>query len=258
MGQRISWSRRVLGALLVMGCLVLAAGCAGQTSGLEGALPVITARYASKGITVDGRLDEPVWREAAVYPMVLSEDDALAGKTLAEAGEVRFAWDDKNLYLAVRFADSDVMADGAKDQLEHYTLGDVAELFIKPEEQTWYWELYVTPSGRKSSVWYPGRGRIGAPSCFEYTCGLTVAARCDGTLNDWRDRDNGWTAEMAMPIKDLTARGERFAPGAKWRVCVGRYNFSRYLPWKELSMAPALLVTRYHRYEEFAVLDIVR
>ncbi|OGV66092.1 MAG: hypothetical protein A3K19_22385 [Lentisphaerae bacterium RIFOXYB12_FULL_65_16] len=253
---------RHLAALTVTTCLVgllTAAGCKVSAPPPEQTPPPpdMTAVYAPKGVNVDGVLDDEVWRLAPAFPLALSKDRQVKN-SLQEAGEVRLAWDENNLYMAVRFQDSDLVAEGEEDQLHHYQMGDLAELFLKPENETWYWELYVTPAGRKTSFWFPGRGRLGVPSCFKYECGLRVAAKCDGTLNHWQDRDNAWTAEMAMPIKDITARGETFGPGSEWRVFVGRYNYSRYLSRQELSMAPTLPWTDYHLQEHYAVLRFVK
>ena len=111
---------------------------------------------------------------------------------------------------------------------------------------------------KKTSFWFPGRGRLGLPSVEDYKCGLGVAAQCNGTLNDWRDKDKSWTAEMAMPISDLTTRGDKFGPQADWRILVSRYNYSRYLSEKELSMMPKLSETNYHLLEEYAILRLVK
>jgi len=220
--------------------------------------PSFVARHTTTPIKIDGVLDDQAWQEAAVYQLTLGKDRVKDGKVLAEPGEARIAWDDTYLYVSVKYEDSDIVAEGEEDQLHHYRMGDLAELFIKPEDETWYWELYVTPAGKKTSFWFPGRGRCGLDSGWDYQCGLQVAAKCEGTLNKWEDKDTCWTGEMAMPIEDLTARGETFAPGAKWRIFVSRYNFSRYLPHKELSMTPQLAKTSYHRYEEYAYLELVK
>ncbi|UCG16384.1 MAG: carbohydrate-binding family 9-like protein [Phycisphaerales bacterium] len=233
----------------------LSAGCS-QSRPAPAGPPTMVAHYAAAPVTVDGRLDEPIWARAPAYRLHLSSDRANTGQSVIEGGEVRLARDQRYLYLAARFADSDIVAEGDADQLAHWQKGDVCELFLKPEGQTWYWELYVTPRSHKSSYWFPGRGRLGVPSCFDYTCGLKAAAQCVGTVNEWRDEDSEWTAELAMPIQDLTARGERFEPGARWRVLIGRYNYSRYLPGPELTMTPRLSKTNYHLIDEFAVLEL--
>ena len=218
------------------------------------------AHYTATPITLDGRLDEPIWRTATAYAMNLGDDMAAKGATLQDGGEARFAWDDTHLYVGIRLDDGDIVAESDEDQAHHYQTGDVAEVFLKPENNTWYWELYATPHGRKSHFWFAGRGYVGLPSIAEYDMELDVAARIDGTLNNWRDRDTGWTAEMAIPIAELTRHGDAFGPGSQWRVLVARYNYSRYIDLRsaELSMTPKLHATDYHRHEDYGVLEFVR
>ena len=221
---------------------------------------VMTAKYTAVPVVVDGIFNEPVWQEAVVYRMHLPVDRS-ENNQLEEVGQVRLAWNEEYFYVSVKFDDSDIVAEGTADQLHHYKLGDVCELFLKPADKTWYWELYVTPQGNKTTFFFPSQGRMGLPSCFSnYSSGLQVAAQYDGTLNNWQDKDSYWTAEMAMPIKDLTARGERFGPDADWRILVARYNYSYYLAGKgaELSSTPRLLKTNYHLLEQYAVLKLAK
>jgi len=75
-----------------------------------------------------------------------------------------------------------------------------------------------------------------------------------GTLNDWKDKDKGWTAEMAVPIADLTRFGDVFGGESKWRILISRYNYSRYLSNVELTSLPCLSKTDFHLIEEYAVL----
>lgn len=256
---------RIVSLLAWALCAGLLVGCdtaGNEQSSSKPAANIMTAKYTSVPVVVDGILDEPVWQETAVYKMYLPADRS-ADSQMQEAGQVRLAWDQEYFYVAVKFDDSDIVAEGTADQLHHYRLGDVCELFLKPADKTWYWELYVTPRGNKTTFFFPSQGRFGLPGCFEnYSSDLQVAAQCQGTLNNWQDRDRSWTAEMAMPIKDLTARGERFGLDADWRILVARYNYSYHLTRNglelgpELSAAPRLSVTNYHLLEEYAVLKL--
>ena len=232
------------------------AGCAPSRMAARAIPPVMIASHAGDGVTVDGRLDDPVWARSRVYTLSRNTTEIAEGKSVSEPGEIRLAWDRDYFYLAARFEDSDLTAEGETDQLAHWQLGDVCELFLKPDEHTWYWELYVTPRSCRTSYWFPERGRLTLPSSLAYECGLRVAAERKGTLDDWGDRDTGWTAEMAMPIEDLTARGERFEPGAPWRILVGRYNYNRSLARPELSMVPPLPATNFHLLGHYAVLEL--
>jgi hypothetical protein len=242
-------------------CITLAmlGGCA-WPSAIGGDRNTMVALYSKHPITIDGRLDEPIWKKAAAYKMTLSTGQAAKGLKLQEAGEVRFAWDDRYFYVGVKFADSDIVAEGNADQLHHYQFGDVCELFLKPANQTWFWEMYVTPAGRRTGFFYLSQGRHGLPSNFAPRYLPEAAAVCKGTLNNWRDKDQYWTAEIAVPISVLTGQGDKFAPEADWRVLIGRYNYSYYLRTKgpELSAAPKLLVMDYHLLGQYAVLELQR
>lgn len=218
--------------------------------------PEMIAVHAMTPLVMDGKLDEPVWKTAPVYQLLpMPGTPTQPYSPLHEKGSVRLAWDAKYLYLGVTFDDSDVVAEGQADNLRHYLLGDVCELFLKPQDQTWYWELYVTPTGRQTTFFFPGGGRQ-LPSCLQSGTPLTVAAQVQGTLNEWHDRDQGWTAEMAVPLSMLTARGEHFGPGAPWRILVGRYNYSRYLTQTELSTYPAISLINFHLLHEYARLRL--
>lgn len=215
----------------------------------------------SSSITVDGRLNEAVWNQAPVYTFDLADDMAPNGESVREPGKVQLAWDDTYFYVGISCSDSDLVAEGLEDNLRHFELGDLFELFLKPDDQMWYWELYVTPRGKKTDFFFPGCGRFGLPGAMDYQSGLKVAAQCQGTLENWRDKDTGWTAEIAMPIKDLTAEGDAFGPGEKWRVLVARYNYSRFFNaprGPEYSMTPKLSQTNFHLLSEYANLELVK
>ena len=250
-----------ISCLIVIVLSISVVGCVSSQSDDQSAppqtgRPTMIAVRAAQPVKIDGHLDDPVWQQAPAYSLNLSQDKLDAGEGLKEGGRVRLAYDDKYFYAAFEYVDSDVVAEGKEDDMHHYRFGDVAELFLSPDGRPYYWELYVTPAGRKTAFLFPSIGRIELPSSIEYQCGLKVAAQVQGTLNNWRDRDRGWTGEMAMPIADLTAEGDKFDGSQAWSVFVGRYNHSVYFKEKELSMTPVLPRTSYHLREHYAKLKL--
>jgi len=221
--------------------------------------PVMKAAYAQTPVQVDGKLDDAVWRKAEAYPLHLgSDEDPTGADAVQEPGTARLAWNEDYLYIAVDYRDSDVAAEGEKDQEMHFTMGDVGEVFIRHEDNTVYWELYVTPTGHKSAFFFPGWGRS-LPSSFTYEMDLVVGARVEGTLNDWHDTDAGWTGEMAIPKRELERHGDTF-PAEGWTILVARYNYGRYIDrlGPELTMTPRLPRTSFHLLSNYARLELQR
>ena len=187
----------------------------------------VSAIRSQAPIILDGRIDENVWRNAPAYSLGLPADETTRGNRLSEPGHAKFTWDDQCFSAAFDFSDSDVVQESNSDQAHHYRTGDVAELFLKPRSESWYWEFYVTPNGLKSAFFFPGRGRAGLPSCFDYESTIQVAAHVDGTLNNWLERDTGWTATMMIQRREFSRFGIPLDPEIEWQILVGRYNYSR-------------------------------
>ncbi len=252
-----SRTARGTGPAVLVSALCLLTALGGCSKPLRTSTPppekTLSALFTEEPVTVDGILDEPVWKAAPVYQLLPAMDRAGRGEAPAEAGEVRIAWDDQALYLCITFLDTDIVAEGGEDQMHHYRLGDLVELFLKPDDRPGTWELYATPRGRKTSFWLPRKGTI-----TDGANGLRVAARSEGTLNRSGDRDRRWTAEMAMPLETLASPYPGFRPGSRWRILVARYNYGRTQPDPELSSVPQLSRTDFHMPDEYAVLDWIR
>lgn len=214
----------------------------------------LIAKYTEKPVIVDGILNDIVWKKSPVYKLSLADNKK---SEPMEKGQAQIAWNEKYLYIGVKFYDSDIVQESEEDQKHHYLTGDLVEIFLKPEKNTWYWEIYGTPNGKKTVFWFPGRGRIGLPENFKPGMNLDkilIDTQIKGTLNNWQDIDEYWTLEMAIPVEELIFYGDTFGPGSKWQILIARYNYSRYLPWKELSSVPKLSTTNFHLFEEYGKL----
>lgn len=254
-----------MGRLLLMVFVALILLFAGTLQSQD-TRPVIIAKHISRPLNMDGKMSDPAWAQAPVYSLELplkiysnqpESMQKLLGTVLKEKGSVKLLWNDEYLFVGARFEDSDVVADGKKDQTIHCTTGDLIEVFLKPEIDTYYWEIYGTPYNKKTCIFYPGRGRHFLPSDLEYNCSdIIVKTSIDGTFNNWKDRDVGWTVELAIPVKMLTEFGAKFDNSTKWTILVARYNYSRYLPLKELSAFPLISNANFHISEEYARLNL--
>ncbi len=232
------------------------------TNGQNATHPEVIAKYTEEPIKLDGKLDEKAWAAAQAYSLVLplksfsslpESMQKTLGNTIHEKGIVKLLWDNDYLYVGVELEDSDVMNEGKEDQSFLFMSGDLIEVFLKPSGENYYWEIYGAPSNKKTCFFFPSRGRAVFPACANYLPkDLKVAATVDGTLNNWRDCDNGWTIEIAIPIKELTAYGDKFNNSTNWKILLARYNYSVYLQKPELTAYPLLSDVNFHLYEEYS------
>ena len=87
--------------------------------------------------------------------------------------------------------------------------------------------------------------------------GATLAVKLNGTLNDWKDRDKGWTVEGRIPWRAFEASGGKPAVGAKWRFALCRYDYSTDFEEPDLSSTAPLPVPNFHHYEGYGELVFV-
>jgi hypothetical protein len=96
---------------------------------------------ATGAITIDGKLDEPDWQSAPVYPInearqffpILQEKNVKPwGGPLDLSGTVRFLWDDQYLYLGVEVTD-DIFSNNYQDA--DIWRGDSLQFLINPFRQ---------------------------------------------------------------------------------------------------------------------------
>jgi hypothetical protein len=139
---------------------------------------------------------------------------------------VKMLWDDEALYIAAELEEPHVWATLTEHDSVIFHDNDF-EVFLDPDgDNHLYGELELNAL---NTTWdllltkpYKDGGK--AVNAWEIT-GLTTAVKINGTLNDPRDKDTGWTLEVKWPwkgLKELSAVGMPPRDGDRWRI-----NFSR-------------------------------
>ncbi len=238
------------GAVVCLVCAVAPAGS--QTEDV--------ARYtglrADAPILVDGRLDEPSWRNA---PRSRAFVDIVTGEPAWFDTRVALLWDDEHLYFGFDVPETHVRATLTERDSKIYLDNDV-EVFIAGKDA--YYEFEINALNTIYEVFWiwtdalrPGRLYFGAPEWdtksqkvatlrgvgghihprgerigfleWDYP-GLRHAVHVEGTLNRDEDVDRGWTVELAFPWKGLhwLADGRSLPPlpGDVWRIDCSRFQ----------------------------------
>jgi hypothetical protein len=212
-------------------------------------------RRAATRIKINGVLDDIAWDKA----QVLEDFSAFWEKRKARsATKARLLWDDDYLYFSAEMEDADLYAD-VKEHNGMCWTNDVFELFFKPaEDKLAYYEFQVNALNTQLEMFLPSRGAGGyqrfAPAG---KMGMESAVKLQGTLNDWTDKDKGWTVEGRIPWKAFERTGGRPKVGAKWRFALCRYDYSVAYERPDLSSSAPLTQSDFHRYEDYGTLTFV-
>lgn len=229
--------------------------------------PQIPVKKVQNFNLTDG-INNPTWKNIPKYELMkLIWANSDIHCRVSETGFVKYLYDEQYLYILADFIDSDIIQNGKKDGDHLYLHGDLLEIFIKPANADYYWEIYGSPNGLTTRFFFAGKGVVGVPSSFEHIdTGMKVFCQLDGTLNNPDDRDKGYKMLLAIPISELNrphatknypGKTVAFAPGEDWRLQSARYNYSCYLDTLELSSFPQT-VGGYHNLKYFAEIKLLK
>lgn len=165
-----------------------------------------------------------------------------------EKGIVTMWYDNKYLHIYSIFEDSDIFSKAEGKNQQTWQLGDVVELFFRPNKSDEYYEIHLTPS----------------LATLEYTIPSIEAFRKGGlnatelTKKSFHLENNvqlfdsngikGWIGHIKIPVTSLNIETESNGIIANFAVC--RYNYNNQ--WgdePELSSTCALQKLNFHSPE---------
>ncbi|QHI70667.1 carbohydrate-binding family 9-like protein [Tichowtungia aerotolerans] len=232
---------------------ILIVGLVGFVCNVTSAESMVPGSYVCNkiysSITIDGRVDEDVWRLADaitnfyIYSPKDAEDVSLT--------VVRILRDEETLYVSFECNDDDVWSSSSKGDASLW-IGDCVELYIKPRtNNNTYFELVVAPNGTLYDARYASRGAGGQDRFSSWSSGARVATTIQGTDGNWKDNDQGYVAEMAVPLKVFAKDGASFCDEA-WCFCATRFDYSKSFEQPLLLMSfPKSLHNGFHYYEGY-------
>jgi hypothetical protein len=164
-------------------------------------------------ITLDGRLDEPVWQRTTPAADFVMQDPVLGG-TPTETTEVHFAFNNDHLYMAVVCRDSepDKLLGNTRKRDEFLSADDrfMWTMDTFGNEQTGYF-FEMNPSGLMADA-------LMGP-------GGTTNREWDGVWNARvRRSDIGWVIEIDIPFRSVAFDPDAAAWGVNFQRTVRRKN----------------------------------
>ncbi len=214
---------------------------------------VVIPRLNGK-ISIDGNLDETVWKKAIVLQPFYKNDGS--GKE-REHTRVRLWYNQEALYLGWTCEDVDIQATFTNRDSKFWE-EEVVEFFVTPSALTNYFELQWNPLGGVFDAIISNKlDGSGISKSFEGDWSFTAksmksAVKLVGTPNNSRDKDKYWQVEVMIPFSDLQLSAPK--PGDVWRGNFYRFNRTTGLPVEELSWSPTRL-PGFHQPSRFGFLE---
>ena len=169
---------------------------------------IVTAVRVTEAITVDGRLDEPAW-EQAVPATDFIQKFPRNGAPSTERTEVRFLYDDDNLYVGVVCFDSEPEKLVIKDLREDFELGATDAV-----------QIVIDSLHDKRSAFVFSTNAAGARRDSQVSNADRINQDWDAVWDAKVSRtEDAWFIEYVIPFKTL-----RFSnsPSQEWGVNISR------------------------------------
>ena len=185
-------------------------------------------RRAASPVKIDGRIDDAAWAKARWTDWFVDIQGSAAAMPRFRT-RAKMLWDDEYFYVAAELEEPQVWATLTQHDAVIFHDNDF-EVFLNPSgDGRNYFEFEINALNTGWDLFLPKPYREGgkADNSWEIP-GLRTAIRVQGTLNDARDVDRGWSLEIAIPWSAFASRApvERPKFGDEWRV-----NFSR-VEWR--------------------------
>ena len=169
---------------------------------------IVTAVRVTEAMTVDGRLDEPAWEQAAPATDFIQKFPR-NGAPSTERTEVRFLYDDDNLYVGVVCFDSEPDKLVIKDLREDFELGATDAV-----------QIVIDSLHDKRSAFVFSTNAAGARRDSQVSNADRINSDWDAVWDAKVSRtEEAWFIEYVIPFKTL-----RFSnsPSQEWGVNVSR------------------------------------
>lgn len=251
-------------ALLLLGSSMATPVAAAETNAPAARFPCnldtvahYTAYRVHSPLEIDGRLSETAWQRAPRSPRFV---DILTGGPTQYDTRAAILWDDTYLYVGFWVEEPNVSATFTQHNSPIYENNDV-EVFIAGRDTYYEFEINALNTVYEAFfMWENAYDRGGYAAAPEFSRtnplvkpfngvgftnhprglrlgswawqfpGRKTAVHVNGTLNNDKDIDRGWTVELAFPwegMKWLAKADARSLPpknGDVWRIDFSRFN----------------------------------
>ena len=177
--------------------------------------PIVTAVRAAQAPAIDGRLDDAIWRNAALIDTFVQEEP-VEGAAATEHTEVRVAYDSEKVYFGIyaHYADAGTRRVNRSDR-DKLDNDDTVTVTLEPFlDYLRGYSFAVNGYGVQSDSMIVVQN---AQSTASGNLSYNALYYSGGQLTD-----DGWTAEIAIPIRSLRYPSRKAGEAHRWGLQIRR------------------------------------
>ncbi|MES1176271.1 MAG: carbohydrate-binding family 9-like protein [Myxococcales bacterium] len=221
-------------------------------------IPTLRVEKLEPNVTIklDGKLDEPAWKDAASTGPLVDVRSGEPNKDIPVNGDVKVLWNDTGMYVGFSVADTDIIGGFKKGDVDpHLWTKDTVEIMVDPDgdgDNKDYYEIQVGPQNLVFDSQFDGYNepKVEPNGPFghqDWSSNLKSGVTVDGTVDKSTDEDRGYTVEVMIPWKSFS-KAAKVPPelGSSWRV-----NFYAMKNNGGVSWSPILGQGNFHKASRF-------
>lgn len=176
-------------------------------------------------IKIDGDLNEKVWIDSPWSDLFIDIEGDLKPAP-ANKTRVKMMWDEKYLYIAAQLEEPHVWAN-KRPEKDIIFRDNVFKIFIDPDNNmNDDFEIQINPQNNMLFLIMNKPYRDGGvPVSGWEPIGYQSAVKINGTINKSEDIDEGWTAEIALPLSAFSFNPKDAKQNTRFRINFLRTNF---------------------------------
>lgn len=181
-----------------------------------------TVGFITEPVTLDGKLDDAVWRNVKPTRNFIHTDGKAGNGSLATT--VKMVYDNTHLYLGFHVKDADIQSPFTSRD-DTLWKADVVEFFFRTGKSgDEYVELQVNPANVLFDALFTShRKPRWEEAAKKLQLNLESAVHVDGTLNA-DGEDKSWSVELRVPFAELSGLEGAPAAGDTWQANLYRID----------------------------------
>ncbi len=221
-------------------------------------IPVLRVEKLEPAVAIklDGKLDEPAWKDAAQTGALVDVRTGEPNKEFPVNGVVKVLWNDSGMYVGFTVTETDVVGGFKKGDVDpHLWTKDAVEIMVDPDgdgDNKDYYEIQLNPQNlifdSEFDAYNEPKVEPNGPFGHqEWSANVKSGVTVDGTVDKSSDADKGYTVEVMIPWKSF-GKAAKLPPelNSSWRM-----NFYAMKNNNGVAWSPILGQGNFHKAPRF-------